>query len=507
LIYLLILCIGPTVSEGIDDKGVSGHWSGRLYQIWGPTTIATFNYYLDISQTGNEIQGTSRIEKPPHPYSAIMGLEGSIENGILSFSETEVIEQNRQDGSYFILKAANLNYIEGSPQILEGTWMCIDSSTVPCNNAHAGTIFLIKDGSQTYSATTTATSESSSSRTTTTSNTRERKILEGIPSFSQGFTSWCAWVSAQMVLSYYGYNVTPESIADKTFDLADEKWDGRSGLPGYLFSSYSLAITNMSNDNFDVYELTSVSKEDLLSQIIDAIDMGNPIILASNGAWLYDFSGGNDLLQILKWPDGGHASVIVGYSQANEGLVKELPILGVSPPAIRVHDPAMSACGIGVYWLNYDDFFEKVTAEDSFLKLLVIKRSGTTEGRGPFELERVIETFTSKEYLLGRWEGTFNQYSYGIYTSYPMIMNISRIEGNNFYGTLHWPTLRDSITTCEGYIEGDTLQWTEPQLIQGSNIILNGIYKARFVNEDELVGNWYIPEKGIDGGRFNLNHQ
>ena len=107
-------------------------------------------------------------------------------------------------------------------------------------------------------------------------------------------------------------------------------------------------------------------------------------------------------------------------------------------------------------------------------------------------------------YILGKWKGSHDQYSYG---SYPMVMDISRIEGNNFYGTLHWPTLRDSITTCEGHIEGDTLQWTEPQLLQGSNILLNGIFEARFISEDELVGNWYRPDNGIEGSRFNIKHE
>jgi hypothetical protein len=99
------------------------------------------------------------------------------------------------------------------------------------------------------------------------------------------------------------------------------------------------------------------------------------------------------------------------------------------------------------------------------------------------------------------------QYSYGYHDSYPMIMVISILEGNNFSGTLHWPTLRDSVSTCEGYIEGDSLQWTEPRLLQGSNILLNGIYKAKLVDHNSMIGKWYSPDDGVEGAKFELKRK
>ena len=224
---------------------------------------------------------------------------------------------------------------------------------------------------------TTTTTTSSRSGQTVTTEKPERKILEGIPSPSQGDTPWCAWYSAKMVLDYYGYDAAPEAIAARTFDLGGRSWNGEA-LPMDLFDSYGNAIVALSDDNLQTKELTSRNREVLLNDLIDSINEGNPVIVASNGAWLFDLSSGKwlyDDLKNLKWPAGGHASVIVGYSLTNEGLVKELPILGVSPPAIRMHDSATTSIGIGTYWLSFNDFFNKVTADNSWLRLLVIQRN------------------------------------------------------------------------------------------------------------------------------------
>jgi hypothetical protein len=57
-----------------------------------------------------------------------------------------------------------------------------------------------------------------------TASDGQEKVLENIPSYSQESTEWCAWVSAQMVLSYYGYTVSPQAVAVETFKLADQTW-------------------------------------------------------------------------------------------------------------------------------------------------------------------------------------------------------------------------------------------------------------------------------------------
>jgi hypothetical protein len=106
-------------------------------------------------------------------------------------------------------------------------------------------------------------------------------------------------------------------------------------------------------------------------------------------------------------------------------------------------------------------------------------------------------------FLKGEWAGEFDQYNYG---RYPMFMNVDRVEGCRFYGILRWPTLRNSITTMEGYFKNDTLFWTEPSLIQGSNIILDGDYIAPFTSKNRLDGSWYFPNQPTrEGGVFSIS--
>ena len=99
--------------------------------------------------------------------------------------------------------------------------------------------------------------------------------------------------------------------------------------------------------------------------------------MMSDGAWLFDFP--IPFFGDFKWPDQLHASVIVGYSFSEEGLVKEAPILGVDPPAIRLHDSATEPVKFGSYWINYDQLFEK-TVNSTHLKLFIIKGKNSEEG-------------------------------------------------------------------------------------------------------------------------------
>lgn len=106
------------------------------------------------------------------------------------------------------------------------------------------------------------------------------------------------------------------------------------------------------------------------------------------------------------------------------------------------------------------------------------------------------------QFLTGEWSGEFNQDNFGIY---PMEMEVQEVDGQEFSGELRWPTLGNSITTMEGSFRNDTLFWTEPVLLQGYGIVLNGQYIVPFVSEDELSGEWFYrnqPENS--GGSFTV---
>ncbi len=100
------------------------------------------------------------------------------------------------------------------------------------------------------------------------------------------------------------------------------------------------------------------------------------------------------------------------------------------------------------------------------------------------------------------FEGIFNQDNYG---TYPMIMEIKTVNGLEFNGILHWPTLGDSKTKFRGKIDSilDQIWFTEFEQIQGSStIVLNGNYYAELEN-NILSGYWNFPN-GENGGTFSL---
>jgi hypothetical protein len=131
------ICPGtePYGGAELSHGSVSGQWIGRLYQ-FGKTIhhdlIGIYTYSLNLTQTGSDVVGTARIEHDSD--YAVMDLSGALSNGILSISESSIIETDSQ-GS-FILKTATLNYIDGPTQILEGTWVS--------NGGPPGSIFLMK---------------------------------------------------------------------------------------------------------------------------------------------------------------------------------------------------------------------------------------------------------------------------------------------------------------------------------------------------------------------------
>lgn len=100
------------------------------------------------------------------------------------------------------------------------------------------------------------------------------------------------------------------------------------------------------------------------------------------------------------------------------------------------------------------------------------------------------------------FEGTFNQFNYGIY---PMIMEIKSVDGLEFNGILHWPTLGNSKTKFKGKIDSilNQIWFTEYEQIQGSvTIVLNGNYYAE-LKDNTLSGYWNWPN-GVKGGLFSI---
>lgn len=111
--------------------------------------------------------------------------------------------------------------------------------------------------------------------------------------------------------------------------------------------------------------------------------------------------------------------------------------------------------------------------------------------------------------ITGLYLGMFHRDSGGASASYPVVLSVSSDRMRRITGTLHWPTLQNSITRIEGK-DAFALAWTETELIQGGGVVLNGRYVASLKKDPPgaLEGRWSPPAnaegQGREGGTFVL---
>lgn len=115
--------------------------------------------------------------------------------------------------------------------------------------------------------------------------------------------------------------------------------------------------------------------------------------------------------------------------------------------------------------------------------------------------------------IVGVWSGTFHEYRRSK-EDFPFILQVADETDGKFRGILSCP-LKDAVTTCHGLVDGNELEWRELKLEHGPpGIILNGVYRARFVTEDRIEGRYFFPPdemrilprwRGQEGGSFVLD--
>ena len=120
--------------------------------------------------------------------------------------------------------------------------------------------------------------------------------------------------------------------------------------------------------------------------------------------------------------------------------------------------------------------------------------------------------------MIGAWRGKFHQHSCNVFETFPMVVLIDRFEGMKFYGQFIWTDMtyaEDSRSTLEGEIKDGYAYFYENEIISGSGLVLNGTYKSKIINCDELSGHWYLDElQGgcqdaqvlKNGGDYDLEH-
>jgi hypothetical protein len=115
--------------------------------------------------------------------------------------------------------------------------------------------------------------------------------------------------------------------------------------------------------------------------------------------------------------------------------------------------------------------------------------------------------------IRGKWSGTLEQFSHDIDGSFPVELTVEAISGGDFTGTMYWPTFNGCRTRVQGQFVGQLIKWTETEYLQGDEVVLYGLYVAKFKADNEITGEWMDPKHTIDpngpkfgvpGARFTL---
>jgi hypothetical protein len=118
--------------------------------------------------------------------------------------------------------------------------------------------------------------------------------------------------------------------------------------------------------------------------------------------------------------------------------------------------------------------------------------------------------------IRGKWSGTFEQFSHDIEGSFPVTFTVEAISGNEFTGTMDWPTFDGTQTRTEGSFDGELIKWTETAYLKGDDAVLYGLYVARFKADGEISGDWMDPKHtifpngpryGVPGASFTLKKE
>jgi hypothetical protein len=116
----------------------------------------------------------------------------------------------------------------------------------------------------------------------------------------------------------------------------------------------------------------------------------------------------------------------------------------------------------------------------------------------------------------GTWSGTFDQFSHDIAGTFPVTLTVETVSGDQFTGTMDWPTFDGTRTRAQGWFDGQLIIWTETEHLKGDNAELYGLYVAQFKADNEMAGDWMDPKHtiyprgpryGTPGGSITLKKQ
>jgi len=118
--------------------------------------------------------------------------------------------------------------------------------------------------------------------------------------------------------------------------------------------------------------------------------------------------------------------------------------------------------------------------------------------------------------IRGRWLGTLDVFSHEIYDTVPGELTIDTISGDEFTGSMTWPSFNGCKTVVEGVIDGELIKWMETDYLEGNDVVLYGLYVARLGPDNVLSGDWMDPKHtiypagpnyGVPGATFVLRKE
>ncbi len=129
---------------------VAGEWKGVLTQPSNAIGVITFNYQLDLTQTGQSVTGTERISIPDQPqYYGIITVSGTVAGNTFSYKDGTITTNNPKPGTVWLIKTIVLQ-VSADDKTMAGTWD--GNATQKVSLTHVPTIAVVPPAAQTATA-------------------------------------------------------------------------------------------------------------------------------------------------------------------------------------------------------------------------------------------------------------------------------------------------------------------------------------------------------------------
>ena len=125
----------------------------------------------------------------------------------------------------------------------------------------------------------------------------------------------------------------------------------------------------------------------------------------------------------------------------------------------------------------------------------------------PSAKPQAFEVRPAMQQLKGVWSGEVAELSPDVAADkVPVSLLIDNVSGEEFSGTMEWPTFGGCTTEVHGLVEGTVVKWSEVAYVKGDDVVLYGLYIGRLEQSGEIAGEWMDPKHAIypKGPKFGV---